>query len=156
MIFLGTIVYLIVNQVVAGRPLAFMDTLFTEWHQTPGSILNTENYSIWHAFNYGDLIWQLGTWIPQSIYVFAIALVILIMCTTIPPGDGLYAWLYLVITMSPSWMLSGPRTLTSMYPLYIMLSLISRQKWYYIALMVVSVMMMCFFGYMYALSGSVV
>ena len=102
------------------------------------------------------MTWQLGTWIPQALYIFVIALMILTMSTAIPPADGLYAWLYLVITMSPSWMLSGPRTLTSMYPLYIMLALISRKKWYYVALMVVSVLLLCFFGYMYALSGSVV
>ncbi|MBO4298276.1 MAG: hypothetical protein J5602_00845 [Clostridia bacterium] len=156
LIFLGTGVYLIVNRVVAGHPLAFVETLSTEWSQTFGSIWNTQSYSIQSAFNYGDIAWQLGTWIPQSLYIFAIALVILTMSTTIPPADGLYAWLYLVITMSPSWMLSGPRTLTSMYPLYIMLALVSRKKWYYVALMVISVMMMCFFGYMYALTGSVV
>ena len=75
---------------------------------------------------------------------------------TVPPAEGMYAWLYLVITMTPSWMLSGPRTLTSMYPLYIMLALISRKKGYYIMLMAVSVAMLCFFGYMYALMGSVV
>ena len=156
-VFLGTGVYLIINRVVAGNPLAFIDILAAEPRsQSIGSIWHTQSYSIQSAFSYGDMTWQLGTWIPQALYIFAIALMILTMSTAIPPADGLYAWLYLVITMSPSWMLSGPRTLTSMYPLYIMLALISRKKWYYVALMVVSVLLLCFFGYMYALSGSVV
>ena len=153
---LGTASYLLVNQIVAGHPFAFVDALSTYLSQTVGSIWNTQAFSIWHAFNDGDLSWQLGTWIPQSGYIFAIALVLLAMSTAVPPAEGMYAWLYLVITMTPSWMLSGPRTLTSMYPLYIMLALISRKKGYYIMLMAVSVAMLCFFGYMYALMGSVV
>ena len=155
-IFLGTGSYLLLNQIVAGHPLAFMDTLANSWNQTLGSIWNTQSYSVNNAFNYGDPAWQLGTWIPQALYIFVIALITLVMSTSISPADGVYAWLYLVITMAPSWMLSGPRTLTAMYPLYIMLALISRKKWYYVALMVLSIIMLCFFGYMYALMGSVV
>jgi|GEM_PF-690822 len=156
MVFLGTGSYLLVNQLAAGHPLAFVGVLSTELSQAPGSIMNTQRYSIDLAFTYGDMAWQLGTWIPQALYIFVIALMSLAMCTQIAPADGLYAWLYLVVTMSLSWILSGPRTLTAMYPLYIMLGLISRKKWNYIVLMALSVMMMCFFGYMYALMGSVV
>ena len=155
-VFLGTGAYLVVNWVVAGQPFAFVNVLASEWSQTFSSIWNTQSYSIRLAFTYGDIAWQLGTWIPQSLYIFCIALLLLSFSTTLPPADGLYAWLYLLLTMSPSWILSGPRTLTAMYPLYIMLALASRKKKSYIALMIISVAMLCFFGYMYALMGSVV
>ena len=155
-VLLGTAVYLVVNRVVAGNAFAFVDALATYWSQTFGSIWNTQSYSIHLAFDYGNLAWQLGTWIPQAVAIFAAALFLLSMSTTVQPAEGLYAWLYLAITMSPSWMLSGPRTLTAMYPLYIMLALASRKKWNYIAIMAVSIALMCFFSYMYALMGSVV
>ncbi|MBQ8953516.1 MAG: hypothetical protein IJ048_05330, partial [Clostridia bacterium] len=155
-IFLGTGVYLLVNIVAAGRPFAFVNVLAGEFSQTLGSILNTESYSIHWAFEFGNLSWQLGTWIPQAVFIFAAALFLLSMSATVQPAEGLYAWLYLVIAMSPSWMLSGPRALTSMYPLYIMLALTSRNKWHYIAIMAVSIALMCFFSYMYSLMGSVV
>ncbi|MBR3504044.1 MAG: hypothetical protein IKO07_07345 [Clostridia bacterium] len=155
-VLLGTGVYLLVNIVVAGRPFAFVNVLASKWSQSLGSIWNTQSYSVRLAFDGGSLAWQLGTWIPQAVFIFACALFLLSMSPTIPPAEGLYGWLYLVITMSPSWMLSGPRTLTSMYPLYIMLALASRKKWNYIIVMTVSIALMCFFSYMYSLMGSVV
>ena len=155
-VLLGTAAYLVVNVVVAGRPFAFVNVLAAKWSQSFGSIWNTQSYSVRLAFDYGNLAWQLGTWIPQAVFIFGFALFLLSMSPTIQPAEGLYAWLYLVLTMSPSWMLSGPRTLTSMYPLYIMLALASRKKWNYVVIMAVSVALMCFFSYMYSLMGSVV
>ena len=155
-VLLGTAAYLVVNIVVTGRPFTFVNVLATKWSQSFGSIWNTQSYSVRLAFDYGNLAWQLGTWIPQAVFIFASALFLLSMSPTIQPADGLYAWLYLVLTMSPSWMLSGPRTLTAMYPLYIMLALTSRKKWNYVAIMAASVVLMCFFSYMYSLMGSVV
>ena len=155
-VLLGTCAYLLLNIVVAGRPFAFVSVLAAKWSQSFGSIWNTQSYSVRLAFDYGNLAWQLGTWIPQAVFIFASALFLLAMSPVIQPAEGLYAWLYLVLTMSPSWMLSGPRTLTAMYPLYIMLALASRKKWNYIGIMAVSVALMCFFSYMYSLMGSVV
>ena len=152
----GTGVYLLINVIVAGRPFAFLDTLKEYFNQTLGNVLRTERYSVQLAFSYGDINWQLGTWIPQALAVFGAALLVLIMSPTIEPADGLYAWLYLVLVMSPSWMMSGPRSLTALYPFYIALAFSCRRKWTYIAVMSLSIGVMCLFSYFYALLGTVV
>ena len=152
----GTGVYLLINVIVRGHAFAFLDVLRDYMNQSPGSILSTERYSIQLAFTYGDMGWQMGTWIPQALAIFMSALMVMIMSTTIEPADGLYAWLYLVLVFSPSWMISGPRTLTSLYPLFIALAFTCRKKWTYIVIMVLSVGLMCLFSYFYALLGTVV
>ena len=155
-IFLGTGSYLIINRVIGGHPFAFVSTLAEEWNESFVSIRNTQAYSIQLAFNYGSLDWQLGTWLPQALVIFVSAMMLLAYSTTMPPADGLYAWLYLFLTMAPSWMLSGPRTVTSLYPIYMMLAVVSRKKWTYLIIMLLSIILMCCFAYMYALVGSVV
>ena len=81
---------------------------------------------------------------------------VLSFCTVIQPGDGLYAWLYMALTLSPSWLLSGPRLITAMYPLYPMLAVISRRKSAYLVAMILSIILTCVFSYLYAISGTVV
>ena len=152
----GTGIYLIINQVVAGSPFAFVGVLDTYMNQTFGSILKTQQYSTQLAFNYGDIGWQMGTWIPQAGAIFLTALLVLNMASNIEPADGLYAWLYLILCMSPSWMISGVRSLTALYPVYISLAFMCRKKWTYVAVMSVSITMMCLFSYFYALLGTVV
>lgn len=153
---LGTCAYMLINALVAGSPVAFVNTLRDYWSQGFGSIWKTQRYSIDLAFSYGDLGWQLGTWIPQSIAIFATALMVLSFCTVIQPGDGLYAWLYMALTLSPSWLLSGPRLITAMYPLYPMLAVISRRKSAYLVAIILSIILTCVFSYLYAITGTVV
>ena len=153
---LGTCAYMLINALVAGSPVAFIDTLRDYWSQGFGSIFKTQRYSIDLAFNYGDWGWQLGTWIPQAIAIFVTALLLLSHCTVIQPGDGLYAWLYMVLALSPSWLLSGPRLLTSMYPVYSILAVICRKKGVYIAALILSILLTCLFSYLYAITGTVV
>ena len=155
-VLLGTAAYLVVNKIAAGSFFAFAGILRDNWYQSIGSILNTESYSVRNAFEWGDAAWQLGTWIPQSLYIFAAAVLILCMSTTVQPAEGMYCWLYLMITMAPGWLLSGPRTITSIYPVYIMLAMISRKKWNYLAIIALFIAALCFFSYTYALMGSVV
>lgn len=156
MIPLGTLAYMLVNAAVAGSPVAFIGTLRDYWGQGFGSMLKTQRYSIDLAFNYGDIAWQLGTWIPQAVAIFSLALLLLVFSTVIDPADGLYAWLYMVLVLSPSWLLSGARQLASLYPLYLMLAVISRHKSLYLTLISLSIVLMCFFSYLYALPGTVV
>lgn len=153
---LGTAAYMAVNAAVAGSPFAFIGTLRDYWGQGFGSILKTQRYSIDLAFNYGDLAWQLGTWAPQAIAIFSVALLLLTFSTVIDPAQGLYAWLYMALVLSPSWLLSGARQLTVLYTLYPMLAVLSRHKALYIVMLVLSIVLMCFFSYLYALPGTVV
>ena len=157
LVFVGTGTYLLVNQIVAGNPFAFVDALKqSPYFQSFGSIVNTLRYSIEQVY-YNDLPWQLGTWIPQVLLTFAAAVLILTTSASVQPEDGMYALLYLALTMAPSWMLSGVRSITSMYAFYIMLVIVTRKnKWSYPVLIVLSIAVTCFFSYFYALMGTVV
>ncbi|MBR0463290.1 MAG: hypothetical protein IJJ23_02755 [Clostridia bacterium] len=156
LIFAGTGVYLLINHVISRNAFEFINVLKVHMNQEFGTVLSTQRYSVQLAFTYGDMGWQLGTWIPQAVAILMSALIILLVCTAIEPGDGLYAWLYLILVMSPSWLLSGLRAVTALYPLYIALAFMCRKKWTYVAIMVASIALMCLFSYYYALLGTVV
>ena len=156
LIFAGTGVYLLINHVISRNAFEFINVLKVHMNQEFGTVLSTQRYSVQLAFTYGDMGWQLGTWIPQAVAIFMSALIILLVCTAIEPGDGLYAWLYLILVMSPSWLLSGLRAVTALYPLYIALAFMCRKKWTYVAIMVASIALMCLVSYYYALLGTVV
>ena len=62
----------------------------------------------------------------------------------------------MALTLSPSWLLSGPRLITAMYPLYPMLAVITRRKSAYLVVIALSIVLTCVFSYLYAITGTVV
>ena len=71
------------------------------------------------------------------------------------PGDAAYAAAYFYIALSPTWLLSGPRYLAAMYPLYPMLALVTRRKWQDAALTALLILTSAYYAYLFAVVGSV-
>lgn len=153
-ISLGTGIYLLINWLSAGHPLAFVQVQAESWNQTFGSMANTLRYSIETAFTGDSAVWNLGVWIPQSALILLAAALLMMISIYVDPGDGLYAWGYLTITLAPTWLLTGSRTIFCMYALYPMLARASRRKWVYGSLLLASVLLMIVCSYMYAVVGN--
>lgn len=154
MIGLGFAAYLLVNQYVMGDPLAFIRIEAEYWNQNFGSLANTLKYSIETAFVNDSLEWQLGVWIPQ-IFAIVFAVLLLVRCSwRNNPGDGLYAWFYLSMTLASTWLLTGPRMVLMMYAVYPMLTQATRRKGLYAALLLIFLIAMILCSYMYAVVGN--
>ena len=151
----GTVLYLLLNIHITGSPFGFIGVLKNEMSQGIGSIWETESYSIRHAFTYSDITWRLGTWIPQAIAIFAAVLMVLCNCTKARSGDGLYALCYLLMTLLFTWVLNGTRMVLCMYPTYIMLADFMDTRKKRDVILTISLILMCFFSYMYAICGTV-
>ena len=154
LISLGFIAYLIINKVALGDPLAFIRIEAESWNQTFGSLANTLKYSIETAFASDSIEWRLGVWIPQSVAIVLAILLLFKSSIRAYPGDGLYAWLYLSLSLSSTWLLTGPRMILTMYPLYPMLTLVSRRRGLYALTLVLFLLGMIFCSYMYAVVGN--
>ena len=154
MISLGFGGYLLINWFAMGDPLAFIRIQAESWNQTLGTLANTLKYSLETAFTNDSPEWQLGVWIPQSAAILLSVLLLAKASVRTDPGDGLYAWAYMALTLAPTWLLTGPRMILCMYPLYPMLAQVTRRKGLYALTLVLFLLMMIFCSYMYAVVGN--
>lgn len=150
----GFFAYLLVNKIALGDPFAFVRVQADYWNQTFGSLANTLKYSLETAFTGNSIEWTLGVWGPQSLAIILAVLLLMKTCVRCDPGDGLYAWLYLSLTLASTWLLTGPRMILCMYPLYPMLTQVTRRKGLYAFTLVAFTLMMIFCSYMYAVVGN--
>lgn len=146
--------YLLVNWWSTGEMLGFMRVQETVWNQTFGSLANTLRYSIEMAFANESVAWELGVWVPQCLCIVLVVALLTVQSVKMNPGDGLYAWLYLTLTLAPTWLLTGPRMILSLYPLYPMLAEVTRRKGLYGVLLVVFLTLLVASSYMYAVVGN--
>lgn len=154
LVSLGTLSYLVVNQLAAGDPMAFVRVQAETWSQTFGSLANTLRYSIETAFMGDSPAWQLGVWIPQTLIIILSVALLTVVSPWIDPGDGLYAWGYLALTLAPTWLLTGPRMVFCMYALYPMMTRASRKRGVYAVLLTISILLMIVCAYMYSIVGN--
>ena len=120
---LGFASYLYLNHRVSGHPLTFLTYQKEHWFQQMGSLPNTLRYTLENALNARDPWLRLGTWIPQALFILLTIALLLSLFRRVDPGDGAYALLYIYLAVSPTWLLSGCRYLTALYPLTPMLGL---------------------------------
>lgn len=155
MISLGFFAYLGVNRQVTGDRFAFVRIQAESWNQTLGSLPNTLRYSIRALFSGDSIEWLMGVWLPQSVGIVLALLLMLVVSPWIDPGDGLYAWAYLALVLAPTWLLTGPRMIFCMYPLYPMLVRATRKNWLYMTALLIFLALLILCSYMYAVVGNI-
>jgi len=155
MISLGFFAYLLVNQLTLGDPLAFVQIQSESWNQTFGSLANTLKYSIETAFIGDSPEWLMGVWLPQSAGIVLALILLMVVSPWTDPGDGLYSWAYLALTLAPTWLLTGPRMIFCMYPLYPMLVRSTRKNGLYLTALILFLLLMILCSYMYAVVGNI-
>ena len=153
-VFLGFLGYLLVNRIALGDPLAFIRVQAESWNQTFGSLANTLKYSLETAFTSDSPEWITGVWGLQSLAIILAILLLMKSCVRCDPGDGLYAWFYLSLALASTWLLTGPRMVLTMYPIYPMLTQVTRRKGLYALALVSFLIAMIFCSYMYAVVGN--
>ena len=154
LISLGFFAYLLINYLATGNPLAFVKIRAESWNQSFGTLANTLKYSIETAFIGDSPEWLMGVWLPQSIGIVLVLLLLVVVSPFTDPGDGLYAWAYLALTLAPTWLLTGPRMIFCLYPLYPMLVRVTRKNALYIIALVSFLLLLILCSYMYAVVGN--
>lgn len=152
---LGFLAYLYLNFSVSGDPLRFLTYQREHWSQQMGSLSGTLRYTLSNAIHYRDATLQWGTWIPQLLSILASIGMLTATYRKLNAGDAAYALLYIYLAISPTWLLSGPRYLTAMYPLYPMLTALTEDKRAEASVMALSVVATCGMVYQYLVWGGV-
>lgn len=114
----GFLAYLAVNQSVAGHWFQFLIYQKLNWSQSFGFMPSNIAGAFYHLQN-ADIHLALGTWLPTIICYFAAIGVLLMSSRAMPLPYLAYSAIYLLISYSPTWLLSGPRYLLTLFPLAI-------------------------------------
>ena len=71
-------------------------------------------------------------------------------------GDNAYAWCYVALSFSSTWLISGIRYIAAMYPLYIMLALLSSRRGWRWVLYTLTFVLFAYYNVMYSAYALVV
>lgn len=124
----GTLIYLWINYSVWGDPFQFLFFQKNHWYQQFGFFASNLKM---HA---GRIITDppqsaVSLWIPQVfLFFFSVAMLFVLLKKKVRPSYIVYGLIYLLVSYSPTWLLSGPRYLLSMFPLFIAMALLAERK----------------------------
>lgn len=146
----GFLIYLGINTAVHGDPLHFLEVQRSHWQNTAappwtpiqgalGILAESRPGSAFAFIAWGRL---LGAG-------FAI-IVLTLGIRRLRAGDQLYGWLSLILILSSSWLISLPRYLLGIYPLYVVLAWLTRNRAAFWGLLVAGTLVQATFFWRYA------
>lgn len=124
---LGFVLYLCLNKYISGDWFRFLEYQRDNWHQKP--VFFADNIvEIYKRINFSDPNHTTGIWIPTTI-VFMLVIILLPFITSVLPAPYIiYTIPFFVICYTPSWLISGPRYLFVLFPMYMALAKILHKR----------------------------
>lgn len=124
----GFAAYVVINAVVTGNPFQFLIYQREHWGQSAGSVFRTARYTAYYLV-YPNVDWyRWGVWLPQSVFLLLSAVMLALSARNLHAPDLAYALVYENVVISPTMLISGPRYLCAMYPVYPILARL-RKRW---------------------------
>lgn len=168
---LGLALYLLVNYTVTGDAFTFLRYQAEHWSQRPGWFFNTAAYqtdNLIASFPY-ELKAAFGLWLPNLVYIFLSALLMLLALYKGKPavaalneagkaqGENLelrlsytlYFIAYFALATGATWLLSGPRYLLCCLSLPAAFALAVNKKWLLIMLFALLALLQALYLYAY-------
>jgi len=125
-------IYMLINYIVFGNPLIFLEIQQTHWSQSISFFWNTAHYLTEYSYNYiqsGDIGSLMG-YSGSGVVSLAMALALIIVGSKrLPPTYTAYATAYFVMGFGATWLLSGPRYTLCLFPIAMSMSWLTRNKW---------------------------
>jgi len=134
---LGTVIYLILNHAVYGDPFIFLQIQKDHWNQSFGFFGQTLVTSLDYAINYNEWLYQICLFIPQTVMMVVTLVTLPFVLRKMSAAEAVYSLAYVICCMSPTWLLSYPRYLMGLAPLYPALARTVRPLWARILLTVI-------------------
>ncbi len=119
---LGTFGYLLLNKFVSGEWLTFLTYQKEHWVQSFGFFAENIKNGFINIFAL-DKIMAINVWIPQTFLFFISFGMLIYTFKNMRISYALFSFAYILISFSPTWLLSGSRYITGMFTLYIMFAI---------------------------------
>lgn len=127
LIAVGFSIYLVINKVVAGDWFAFLKYQSEHWHNNFGFFgENIKNY-VQNSFSWKPSQ-RLTLWIPEVFGIFMVTGLIFYSFGKLRLSYIAYMLVYIFVCISSTWLISGFRYIVSLFPIYLLLALMLRNK----------------------------
>lgn len=128
---LGTLCYLLINKLVTGDWFTFLVYQREHWYQQFGSFWNTVYYLTQNSLS-GDYNLAYILSLPQLACIFAALGLMIAGARRLRGSYGAYSLTYFFAAIAPTWLLSGPRHIMAMLPIYFTCAQLTEKRWQYI------------------------
>ena len=148
----GTFGYLLINKFVSGEWLTFLIYQREYWGQNFGFF--TENVKDGFVYIFAmDETMSINVWIPQTFLFFIYLGILMYTAKNLRVSYVLFSFAYILMSFSPTWLLSGSPYITGMFTLFIMLAIfVYKHKHLEVYLDFALTMMLCFYCIQFSLS----
>ncbi len=119
---LGTVVYLLVNFMVAGDAFAFLYYEKLNWFQKFTPIWESLYRVFQNVVGQPELLYTV--WLPELVAIVVVIALLVIFARSYALSELWYVLIYAVMTYSTSWLLSGARYLLVCFPAFTMAALL--------------------------------
>lgn len=145
----GFLIYLGINYQVTGSPFTFLRVEATHWFNRidPKNGLTTA-YGWAKNASYPDNI-TIGI-APLAFAVFGLLMIGVSLWRRLRPVYIVYMFLSWALAVSTSWWISVPRYIMAMFPMFILLGLLTKRKAVNIAIAITSTALLCYFTVFFA------
>lgn len=124
----GILAYLLINADISGNPFQFLIYQKEHWSQEMQFFPKTIKTILDYALNSDDVTLLLTLWLPQVLSIFATLVLMLFSIKRLRLSYLVFMLFYFFFAISPSWLLSAPRYLMCMFPLFFTMGDITRKK----------------------------
>lgn len=139
----GQIIYLLINKLVTGDWFTFLTYQSRHWNHD----VNLDILSGLTDYLKMALIWKptdaASLWIPQIVLVLAVVLMVFYALRKVRSSYLTYILVYLFTCLATTWLISGPRYLSGLFPIYIILALLSRNRMHNFMITLISILTLC-------------
>lgn len=122
----GLVTYLAINQIVHGDPLYFLQVQRTNWHNQLAPPWESVEFAIEPLLAGGNDSTLEIIYIGRIAGVLVALPLLILTLGRLRLPDVLYGWTALLFLLSSSWLISFPRYLLALYPLFVVGAQLSR------------------------------
>ena len=122
--------YCLINYLVAGNPFKYMEYQSVHWGQNLGLFFNTAAYQLDNAVSSfsRDIHVFLGLWLPNLLCAFFALGLMLVCARRLRASYTAYFISYFIVAIGATWLLSAPRYLAALFPLYAALAGLGKNR----------------------------
>lgn len=127
----GTLVYLAMNYITTGNAFQFMEYQKTNWYHENCYFANTVVSILKNAVDVNiDIMLRMSIWLPSAVILVLATALLVYSAFRHKAKYVLYFAAYLIINTSVTWLISLPRYMSALFPMFIILSeFTEKHKW---------------------------
>jgi hypothetical protein len=145
---LGFVWYLFINYQVTGDPFAFQEIVRQKWYKS----LTWPWVGIWNTFESFSWRKRSEIWlifVPELIFVGLTFIATIISFIKLRPSYAMWMASNWLLITSTSFILSTPRYSLLLFPIPILLARVTRHRFWFVVLSILSVSLMVWFAFLF-------